>query len=310
MSRVEQALRRNRNERRDHEDRAPHPSQDAHLPPAAEEYPLERPYAADAGPRPAPVPAREAVVLEPELRRPMGPRVAPSVDRVSGGKLVVSDEASPAIVEQYGRLAAAVYHAQAEHGIRSIMVSSALPREGKTLTTVNLALTLSRSYRQRVLVIDTDLRGASVHTLFGVPLSPGLGEFLDVQAPDAPIVAVSDTLSVLSAGTSANNPIAGLVSDRMKRLLEHASARFDWVLLDTPPIALLSDANLLARVTDGVVFVIAAAFSPCAAVQRAIATIGPERVLGVVLNRAADSSLPPNTYYSRYGTAGRGGVDR
>jgi capsular exopolysaccharide synthesis family protein len=296
MSRVELALRRSGSTRTDGD--AGHPSEDAA---AAVAYPVESDQPVAVRHRGALPPIDQPASVQPPAAHPRNHRITCALDPAWSSRLVVSGDASPAIVEQYGRLAATLYHARAEHGIKSIMISSALPREGKTLTAVNLALTLSESYRERVLLIDTDLRGAAIHSLFGLPASPGLGDFLDGDAVDVSVAVASDTLSVLAAGTCTGNPIAGLVSGRMKHLLERASARFDWVLLDTPPLCLLSDANLLARVTDGLVFVISAGVSPYPMVQRAIATVGAERILGIVLNRAPESVVPQSTYYQHYG---------
>src|SRR4051812_47723561 len=84
------------------------------------------------------------------------------------GKLILS-HADPVAVEQYRRLAATLHELQAAHGVKTLMVTSAVPREGKTLTISNLALTLSESYGRRVLLIDADLRRPSIHEVFGVP---------------------------------------------------------------------------------------------------------------------------------------------
>src|SRR5262245_39410888 len=93
-------------------------------------------------------------------------------------KLIVDSSVSPASVEQYRRLAATVHHLQSEHGLKRLMVSSALPKEGKTLTIVNLAMTLSESYKRRVLLIDGDLRRPSVHHVFGLSNEYGLFDAL------------------------------------------------------------------------------------------------------------------------------------
>jgi capsular exopolysaccharide synthesis family protein len=254
---------------------------------------------------PGPVIAQSAAAeCRPDIVSEVRPSSRPAAEaeraRALSARLVVSEDVPQATIEQYARLAASLHQAQAEQGLKTVMLASALPREGKTLTAANLALTLSESYRQRVLLVDTDLRGASLHGLFGIPMGPGLGDFLDERIARLPIVAVSEMLSVLPAGQSTENPVAGLVSDRMKLLVQSAAEQFDWVLLDTGPLALLSDANLVARLTDGVVIVIAAGSTPYPMVQRAIAAVGPERILGVVLNRAAPSTLPQNAYYSGY----------
>jgi capsular exopolysaccharide synthesis family protein len=260
-------------------------------------------YAAEATPAPTPAPGESD--LETVTRRANRvlhgePHLPAPQTRVASQKLVTSADASPASIEQYRRLATTLYHGKGERGLKSVMVCSALPREGKTLTAANLALTLSESYGQRVLLIDADLRGASTHSVFDLPIAPGLGDFLDSLDLPLPIAAVSKTLSVVPAGTCSANPLAALVSDRMKGLVEQATARFDWVVLDTPPVGVLSDANLLAALTDAVVFVVAAGSTPYPLVRRAIHDIGAERVIGVVLNRVSESTMPSTTYYERY----------
>jgi capsular exopolysaccharide synthesis family protein len=180
------------------------------------------------------------------------------------------------------------------------MISSAMPREGKTLTATNLALTLSESYHQRVLLVDADLRAPSIHELLQIPAAPGLTDYLSDTGSELPVVRFSPHLAVLPGGRMLANPIAGLVSTRMQGLMADAVTQFDWVVVDTPPIGLLPDANLVARLADAVVFVIAAGQSPFGQVQRATAQIGAERILGVVLNRAEASAVPNSSHYRRY----------
>jgi protein-tyrosine kinase len=203
-------------------------------------------------------------------------------------------------LEQYRRLAAVLHDIQAQQGLRTLMLTSALPAEGKTLTTVNLALTLSESYERRVLVIDADLRWPSLHKAFGVANDAGLSEALQAEGAEPAIVHVSPRLAVLTAGKPGSAPLAGLTSARMAALIATCAEQFDWVLLDTPPVGLLPDAQLLARLTRAVVFVIAAGVTPSATVERAIAELGPDCVIGTVLNRVEDRRIPQAGYYSRY----------
>ena len=114
------------------------------------------------------------------------------------------------------------------------------------------------------------------------------------------LASVSPNLSVLPAGQAGGTTIAALSSDGMRMVVSEAAKQFDWVLLDTPPVGLLSDAHLVARVTDGVLFVIAAGSTPYSVVQRSIAEIGADRIVGTVLNRVEPSSLPAQDYYGRY----------
>ena len=215
------------------------------------------------------------------------------------GKLILSN-AAPVAVEQYRRLAGTLHELQAVHGTRTLMVTSALPREGKTLTVSNLAMTLSESYGRRVLLIDADLRRPSIHEVFRLAHTTGLSEGLASDSSELTLLQLSPRLSVLPAGRPNSNPMAGLTSERMRALLEESAQVFDWVLLDAPPVGIMPDANLLARLTQGVIFVVAAGSTPYKLVERAITEIGRESIVGVVLNRTEASSMPETSYYEQY----------
>jgi capsular exopolysaccharide synthesis family protein len=218
------------------------------------------------------------------------------------GKVVVGAKADPGLVEQYRRLGAALHHHQLQTGARTLMVTSAAASEGKSLTATNLALTLSQSYERRVLLIDADLRRPSLHEMLRLPNSVGLSDSL--RHPERSIVkyhAVTSTLSVFSAGRPDSDPMAGLVSDTMNRILTEAAQRFDWVIVDTPPVALLPDANLLAAMIDTALLVIGANSTPYPLIRRAIEAIGEQRILGVVLNRMAVADIVASYNYYGYG---------
>jgi capsular exopolysaccharide synthesis family protein len=233
-----------------------------------------------------------------------GPLVNELVDHIDGTvreKIVVDENMNPASREQYRRLAAALHHAQAASGIKVVMIASAVAEEGKTLTAANLALTLSESYRKNVLLIDADLRRPSLHTIFKVRGAPGLNEGLTApDEPKLPLHDVSPRLTILPAGMPNSDPMAGLTSRRMQGLIDEAREAFAWVIIDTPPVGLLTDANLLASMVDGVVLVVKAGSTPYDLVKRAVDTIGPSKLLGVVLNQAHGSLGKYSYQYSDY----------
>ena len=115
-------------------------------------------------------------------------------------------------VEQYRRLAATLHGLQVERGLKTLMVTSTVPEEGKTLTVANLALTLSESYKRRVLLIDADLRRPSIHQVFGLPNVTGLSDGLRSDRGQLPVLEVSVCLSVVTAGQPDANPMAKLTS--------------------------------------------------------------------------------------------------
>ena len=235
-------------------------------------------------------------------RRPNGPagwRTDPELI----GKLVGTDDFSSGAREQYRKLAALLHHGQVERGLKVVMTSSALPGEGKSLTAVNLALTLAESYQRRVLLIDADLRRPTVQRIFAIPPITGLNDGLKASE-DRPmaITAVCERLFVLPAGRPEADPMSGLTSDRMRRLIAQAASSFEWVIVDSPPVGLLPDASLLSAIVDGVLLVVRAGKAPFSLVKRTVDSISHDRILGVVMN-AIDIAHDRNAggYYEYYG---------
>jgi capsular exopolysaccharide synthesis family protein len=250
------------------------------------------PADSDAAP---PVPKRQ-VHHRPD---PPAPPVVPgTVDSAIFGRLIVHDALERVAVEQYRRLAGVLHQTQVKQGTRTVMVVSAQPAEGKTLTAVNLALTLSESYHRKVLLIDADLRRPSLGQLFQQTHTAGLGETLKAADNRALHVApLTPWLSLLPGGAADANPMAGLTSSRMQQILKEAAATFEWVVLDTPPVVQLPDTHLLAAMVDCAVLVINAGATPCSMVQRTIDRIGRAKIAGVVLNRVEKAALKEASYY-------------
>ena len=220
------------------------------------------------------------------------------IDARLAEKVVADANMSALSREQYRRIAAVLHDAQATTGLRVIMISSAVPGEGKTLTATNLSLTLSESYQRRVLLIDADLRKPTLHQIFKIDTTSGLTSGLNPDsAAKLTVHQVSPRLTVLPAGRPTSDPMAGLTSERMRRLLEEAKETFDWVIVDTPPLMLLPDAHLLASMVDGALLVIRAESTPYDLSRRAAEAIGAKRIIGVVLNQAAESAVGSGDYY-------------
>jgi capsular exopolysaccharide synthesis family protein len=303
MSRVEEALRRAA--------AAPllagvigqiaKPAAERWVPSGLEHYPREDPSrldAIDGSPQTLLIPACASGRLSSR-------DVAPRFNEIYRGKLVATGDASPASVEQYRRLAAAVHHVQVEQGLRTLMVSSSVPREGKTLTVVNLATMLSESYKRRVLLIDADLLRPSIHHVFGISNSYGLWDALEPETGRLQFSRVSPTLWVLPAGSAGANPMAVLASQRMERLLNEVATSFDCVLIDAPPVAQMPDAGLLARLIGAVIVVIAAGSTPYRLVEKVVAELGRDHVIGTVLNRIEEDATGWSAQYAGYDAPAR-----
>jgi succinoglycan biosynthesis transport protein ExoP len=242
------------------------------------------------------IPRLLSVPAAPAVEKALRPFQIPQAQAC---RLVVSQDVPHFVVEQYRRLAAVLNDLQAQRGVKTLMVSSAAPREGKTLTVTNLALTLSESYHQRVLLIDADLRRPSVHEVLGIRNSSGLVDVVRSGIVSFPTFRVTSHLDVLTAGHTDDSLLALLASDKLRNAIVQAAAEFDWVLLDTPPVGLLPDAQLVARICEAVLFVIGAGVAPYEFVQRSVAALGPERIVGTVLNRIEDTRhTRSDDYYS------------
>lgn len=223
------------------------------------------------------------------------------IQQTGAAEKLVGTQLAPDVLEEYRRLAALLHHTQLERGSQVLMVTSAVAGEGKTLTSTNLALTLSGSYGRNVLLIDADLRRPSLHRMFNVSNASGLSDLLAVGSSTTPaLLSLSPRLTLLTAGRPDHDPMAALTSSRMKQLITEARTGFDWIIVDTPPVGLLTDASLLASMVDLALLVVRAESTPFEQVQRAAEAIGRHRITGVVLNRVSRAALGEASRYAEY----------
>jgi polysaccharide biosynthesis transport protein len=186
---------------------------------------------------------------------------------------------------------------------RRVLITSAIPGEGKTVTVTSLARMLA-SGGERVVVLDCDLRRPRVHSIFGAKLEPGIMGLLQGTATleEAIVRDHRSPADLIPAGRSIANPTALLASDKMKELLNALSSRYDWILIDTSPVLALSDARILARQVDRVLFLVR-----WAETRRAVAMAGLRQIVdadapiaGVVLSNV---DIKRNAKYG-YGDSG------
>jgi receptor protein-tyrosine kinase len=200
-------------------------------------------------------------------------------------RLANAPQANASLVEQYRRLAATLHQAHRTSHVKTVMVTSASPNDGKTFTAVNLALVLAESYRYKVLLIDADLRRPSIPSVVDLDEGTGLSENLRATSDQKlALVALTPGLTLLPAGQPIANSIEALTSPRMRHILDEAAMRFDWVILDAAPVGQTTDARLLTEMVDGTLFVIRAGQTQYPDVLQAIQALGRDSILGVVLN--------------------------
>jgi protein-tyrosine kinase len=252
--------------------------------------------------------APDLQVESPPILTPAAPHGSPDLGMIRFSsqwqeRLAAGADSHVGLTEQYRRLAATLHHMHRAKGLSTLMLTSASPGDGKTLTAVNLALVLAGSYRYKVLLIDADLRRPSMPDLVATTGGCGLSEALIAQSEQKlALVSITPRLTLLPAGSPIANSIEALTSPRMHQILKEASARFDWVIVDAPPVGPATDARLLSKMVGGTLFVIHAGQTQYAEVQKAIEAIGREQILGVVLNGV--ESAESESYYS-YGATTR-----
>jgi capsular exopolysaccharide synthesis family protein len=204
--------------------------------------------------------------------------------------------------EQFRTLRSRLYRMRESQPLQTILISSAIPAEGKTVVSANLAYALVRQHGCRVLLIDADLRSPRIHTLLGAPSAPGLAEYLQKTATEFEVTQRSgeEGFCFIPAGNHAKHPSELISSDRMKQFLERVKPAFDWIIIDSPPALPVADASVLGGIVDGVLFVVRANSTPSEASQKACKELRDAHIIGVVLNTAEESS-DYNSYYSSSG---------
>jgi capsular exopolysaccharide synthesis family protein len=177
---------------------------------------------------------------------------------------------------------------------RLMVVSSPASRDGKTITAINAAGALSLKTEARVLLIDADLRRSAIHTLLGLPASPGLSELLtDSCALEEALVQTEEfpNLYVIPAGSSPANPVELLDRSQWPALCDRLRAQFRYVLVDSPPVGAVADYDLIQAACDGVILVLRPDHTRRELYHKALETVPKSKLLGVVLNCVPDWPL-------------------
>ena len=172
---------------------------------------------------------------------------------------------------------------------RTIMVTSTVPDEGKSLISANLAISIAQSIQEYVLLIDCDIRRPSIHTKFGFGNMPGLSDHLSRGIPVSSLILKTkvNKLSILPGGTLRHNPSELVASQQMSKLLQEVKYRYSdrFIVIDSAPPKLTAEASALSRQVDGVLLVIEYGRTSREMVLDLVNIIGKEKIIGVVFNK-------------------------
>ena len=206
------------------------------------------------------------------------------------------------VSEQYRTIRTNIQFSAVDEEIRTLMVTSSGPGEGKSTTTANLAIVFAQQGK-KVLLVDADMRKPTVHYTFGLANTHGLTNVLTRQMGINEAVKATEleSLDVLTSGPIPPNPAELLSSRGMKQFFEEAKDQYDLVIFDTPPVLAVTDAQVLANQCDGTVLVISSGKTEVESTLKTkeLLASAKAKLLGVVLNR---KKMESNDYYYYYGT--------
>jgi capsular exopolysaccharide synthesis family protein len=213
--------------------------------------------------------------------------------------LFMNDDDSMRGTEEFRTLRSRLYHMREKMTLKTLLVTSALPKEGKTFTSANLAQVIVRQHGRRALLIDGDLRGPRLHLSLGTAAGPGLSEYLQGKNDEFSIMqrGPMENLFFIPSGTGIEDPAELVGNGRLKILLQRVEPLFDWIIIDSPPAIPVSDASLLAKACDGVLLVVRSNSTPSDIARKARQEFPDQVLVGVVLNGTSEEAAPYARYY-------------
>ena len=246
---------------------------------------------------------REQELPATEANNRVVPRITPERHVFASG-----DSQTPS-AERFRVLRHRLQKIRSERPLKKLLVCSAVPREGKTLIAVNLALSLAKT-SPHVLLIDADLRQSGVHKVLGLTELPGLGELLEGKIDERAAtrrLAEPWNLYYMPAGRPTAAPGELLQGPRMSELLKQAGEKYEWVVVDSAPLSLFADTPHLATLTDGSLLVTRLGVTPAAAIPNSLAALEGNFIAGIVMN--GDEDAASDRYGHYYSLSSTGDVE-
>lgn len=211
----------------------------------------------------------------------------------------VTDKESLA-AETFRFLAVRLRQLQQSRPLKKVLITSAIPREGKTMVAANLACTLARRARQRTLLVEGDLRRPSLSQMFGLSKISGICEWLQGESDLRTSIyhLEGPGLWILPAGSTPSNPLELMQSGRLSQLMDQLTAWFDWIIIDSPPVLPLADTSVWTRLVDGILLVTRQGTTEKHQLQRGLEAIESKKLIGALLNCSTHTAQ--SDYYYHY----------
>jgi protein-tyrosine kinase len=215
-------------------------------------------------------------------------------------RVVTLTEGNSLGAEKFRLLRARLRNLRERRQLQKLVITSAVPNEGKTLVAMNLAVCLAKYTDEKILLLEGDLRKPMLGEHLGIKSLPGVGEWwASADMPVNKFVYRFDDIQlwILPAGSAPENPVNILQSARFLDLFKRLSTCFDWIIIDAPPLLPMADVSFWSRHADGLLLVVREGHTPKAILQKGLETLDNPKVIGVVLNEAHEVE---SSYYSHY----------
>ena len=196
-------------------------------------------------------------------------------------------------------LATRLRHLRNKKDFSTVLITSSMKGEGKSVMSANLALTFSKQVRHETLIVDADFRCPTQHHLFGVEATPGIADWWMEDLPLNRVVRKHPELPLwfMAAGHVPEQPLEILQSQRFADLITKLGSMFRWVVIDSPPLTPMADSSVLSHLAEGVVLVVRQGVTPAKVLRGAMDSLEKKKLLGVVVNESTKSE---RRYYDQY----------
>ena len=229
-----------------------------------------------------------------------------SVEVGPGAEILVHNDPRGVLADRCRFLRANLRPLWSADKLKSLLITSPFPHDGKSTVALNLAIVLAERGKRKVLLIEADLHHPTITKRLGLEHHKlaGFADCLEGEVSD-PLSAIRRVepigIHLLPAGSTKSHPTELLQSDAVSGIIRSFREQFDWVLVDSPPVKPLSDALLLRQRTDATLLVVRAGLTLTTAVDEAVALLGKKNILGMVLNGVEGIERTYSRYYGSYG---------
>jgi capsular exopolysaccharide synthesis family protein len=226
-----------------------------------------------------------------------------TIDVPPGSRLVALADPKCLAAEKFRALATRLENLRNERDLKSLLITSSVISEGKTLVAGNLAVTLAKHSGARVLLVEGDLHRPALTSLLGLSRLRGLSHWWSGREENIAryiYKIANESLWFLGAGESCDQPSRILQSPRFLEAFTRLGGSFDWIIVDSTPILPTADVNLWARLVDGMLLVVRAGVAPVKELKKGLASLDNPRLVGIVLNEASDFNQ--SKYGNQYGS--------